>query len=173
MSGIRWIGFFFTSLALVLLQVLVIDQIGISRFIHPQIYFLALLGLPVNMKHWVTYVVAFALGMTVDVFVNTPGLHAFVCTLMAFSRYIYLSNFADKDWIASNVRPTLSNTDVLSYLLYSGIFSLLFHFFFFALENLSFAHFDEILLSTLYSSSISVLLILLIQFTFSPIESNE
>jgi len=173
MSSAKWIKYVFVAIALILLQVLVVDQIEISRFLHPQIYFMVLLGLPVNMKHWYTYLVAFALGLSVDAFVNTPGLNAFVCTLMAFFRYVYLANFTDKDWLSSNVQPSLGNSDTLNYLVALVVFALFFHLFYFLIEQLSFRRFDEILLKTLYSTSLSILLILLLQFVFSPRVKNE
>lgn len=173
MSGANWIKILLLAVVLVLLQVLIIDQIEISRFIHPQIYFLVILGLPVNMRHWHSYLFAFLLGLSVDAFTNTPGLNAFVCTMLTFLRYVYLQNFFDKEWLASNVRLLLSNTETLSYLLYAAIFSVVFHLFYFLIESLSFAHFSETLLKTLYSSSMAVLLILLLQFTFAPRVKNE
>jgi rod shape-determining protein MreD len=173
MNLTKWIRFIFSAVALVLLQVLVINQLEINRLVYPQIYFLVLLGLPVNLKHWQSYLIAFALGMAVDGFMNTPGLHAFVCTLMVFIRYIYLKNFADTDWLSTNVQPSLQNMELVGYLLYTTLFSVFFHLFYFIFENLSLSHWPEILLKTIYSTSLSILLILLLQFTFSPRVKNE
>ena len=173
MSSSRWIRFILVAFGMILLQVLVVDQIEISRFLHPQIYFMVLLGLPVNMKHWNTYIIAFVLGISIDTFTNTPGLNAFVCTLMAFLRYAYLANFTDKDWLSSNIQPSLYNTDTINYLVSLVVFALFFHMFYFLVEQLSFRRFDETLLKTLYSTSLSILLILLLQFTFSPRVKNE
>ena len=73
---------------LILLQVLVVDQISLgyaSQFIIPSVYFLFVLMLPLTVSNGVLMLLAFLIGMTVDIFKSTPGMHAsaMLCELSA------------------------------------------------------------------------------------------
>ena len=73
-------------LVLVLFQVLVINHIRLGGYVHPYIYLVFIMLLPFSTPKWQLLVLGFALGLTVDLFTGTPGLHAGATTLMAFSR---------------------------------------------------------------------------------------
>ena len=73
-------------LVVVLLQVFIINNIEISSMINPYFYVIFILLLPFETPGWILLMSAFSLGLVVDLFMNTPGLHAASCVFMAFLR---------------------------------------------------------------------------------------
>lgn len=76
----------FRFIVLVLIQVLILNNIEFSGYINPFLYVLFILLLPFETPAWLLLVSGFALGLTVDLFMNTPGLHAAATVLTAFVR---------------------------------------------------------------------------------------
>ena len=73
---------------LVLVQVLVLNHVQFLGFVNPYVYVLFILSLPVRTPRWLTLVLSFGLGMAVDAFADTLGLHAFACVLAGFLRMV-------------------------------------------------------------------------------------
>ena len=76
-------------IVLILLQVLVVDQISLgyaSQFIIPSIYFLFVLMLPLTVSNGMLMFLAFFIGMMIDVFKSTPGMHASAMVVLGYSR---------------------------------------------------------------------------------------
>ncbi|MCB0734991.1 MAG: hypothetical protein H6608_10170 [Flavobacteriales bacterium] len=173
MKTANWIRLISYGLILIPIQVLVINNLELNRYMFPQIYILLLLTLPVNIQHWVSYLIAFVIGFTVDMFTYTPGLHAFTCVSVVFLRYVYFNNFVDKEWLSTGISPDFNTTDGIWLVVYVSIYSLFFHFILLTLENFSFIHYGITLLKILYSSSLAIFLILLLLFTFRARTSDE
>ena len=73
-------------LALVLVQVLVLNQIHIGGYATPFAYVYFMLVLNRDVKRNVLLLLGFFVGLVIDVFSNTPGMHAAATTLLAFVR---------------------------------------------------------------------------------------
>jgi rod shape-determining protein MreD len=71
----------------ILVQVFILNQVPpLHRFIVPYLYYLYILWLPFTLPRvWLSFV-SFLFGLTLDYFMNTPGLHAAACTLIAYIR---------------------------------------------------------------------------------------
>lgn len=59
----------------------------------PIIYPLILLVMPVNTPHWLLMVLGFITGLTMDMFSNTPGMHAASMVLICYLRPFILKLF--------------------------------------------------------------------------------
>ena len=70
----------------VLIQVLILNNIHFMRIATPFLYLYIILKLPVGESRSEQLFLAFLAGLLVDVFSNTPGMHAFACTLAGFWR---------------------------------------------------------------------------------------
>lgn len=81
---IRWFVF------LVLVQVLVLNYVYINHYATPlfYIYFILKVDSDIGRKNLMLW--AFALGLCVDVFSNTPGMNAAASVLLAFCRPLLL-----------------------------------------------------------------------------------
>jgi len=152
----------FRFLILVLLQVLVLNNIQFLGFINPYIYILFILSLPVKMPRWAALLLAFVLGLTIDIFANTPGMHAFASVMVAFSRNAVINLFISIDE-GNNPTPSFYTFSVGTYVKYVVVMVFIHHFTLFFLEAFSFTHFWLMLAKIILSSAVTVLLILGIQ----------
>ena len=69
---------------LILIQVFLLDNIQFMGYINPMIYVLFILLLPVRFPRWALLISAFAMGLIIDVFSNTAGMHTFALVFAAF-----------------------------------------------------------------------------------------
>ena len=80
------------------------------------------------------FVLAFILGITIDAFYDTPGLHAAACVLLAFVRILFISITVQKDGFDNDPEPTLSIMGFRWFFTYALILTMFHHFFLFNLE---------------------------------------
>ena len=73
-------------IVLITIQILVMNNVLFMGYINPFIYILFLLLLPFDTSRWLILILAFCLGISVDAFQNTMGLHDFSCVLIAYCR---------------------------------------------------------------------------------------
>ena len=151
-------------IVLVLVQVLVINNIQFSPLVNPFIYILFILLLPFETASWFLLVIAFILGMTIDVFTNTPGLHASATLFMALFRPLVLRSIAPRDGYETGTFPRLSIYGFTWFLKYSLILVVLHHMFLFIVEAFGFNDFLSILSRILLSAVVSIFLIVLSQY---------
>jgi rod shape-determining protein MreD len=144
-----------------------ISLLGIPAFI-PLIYPLILLLMPVNTPNWLSMLLGFVVGITMDMFSNTPGMHAAACVLLGYVRPYLLDLFFQQNIKElGDTTPTLFRMGFRSFLLYVVMAILIHHFFFYIIQIWSFKNFFYILFKTLLSSILSLLLILLTQLLFA------
>ncbi len=154
-------------IVLILLQVLVVDQISLgyaSQFIIPSVYFLFVLMLPLTISNGVLMLLAFLIGMMVDVFKSTPGLNASAMVMLGYFRPYLLKLIEPREGFDVLKTPSIYSMRKSIYLGYVSLASMVFHLWYFTLEVMRFSDFHLILLKTLCSSIISVLLIILAQY---------
>ncbi|MFC2080762.1 rod shape-determining protein MreD [Bacteroidota bacterium] len=149
---------------LVLLQVLVLDNIQISGHIVPHFYVLFILLMPFETPNWLLLLTAFALGLSVDMFNHTLGMHAAATVFMASLRPYMLRISAPRDGYEPGTYPRLFYYGFQWFLRYTVILVLAHHFVLFYIEVFRFAEFFSTLLRVLLSSLFSVILIMLSQY---------
>jgi len=149
-------------IVLILVQVLVLNNIQFLGFINPYIYVLFIISLPVKTPRWFSLILAFALGITVDMFTNTLGLHTFACVLVAFLRNPLINIFAhNEDNI--NFTPSFNTFGTADYVKYVFIIVLIHHFTLYYMEVFNFANFWMIAYRAVLSSLITISIILGVQ----------
>ena len=142
---------------LLLIQVLILDQIHFLGVFIPFIYIYAILRLPSNLSLNVVLIVSFLTGMIVDIFSNTPGMHASATTLLGFLRYPVLRLFVLKE--------DLGNRNVsVSWLggvfwKYCVILVLIHHLTLFMLESFTLLNISQLLLKIPVCSLLTLLFI--------------
>ena len=112
-------------LGLVLLQVLVLNQMHIGGYATPffYIYFILKFNSRVGRNELMMW--SFALGLTVDVFGNTPGMNAAVATCLAFSRSSLMRLVTLRD-LDEAFRPGVKSLGVAVFFRYTLMASVLF-----------------------------------------------
>ena len=143
-----------------------ISILGIPSFI-PMLFPVLILLLPIRSNYYVMMAYAVVIGFALDLFSNTPGLHAASLVLLAFLRPRLLRLFFQQDekklgW----ARPTVYRLGFMPFLFYICFSIGIHHLFFFLLQEWSLMNILIILYKTIISGVLSVLLILIGQFIF-------
>lgn len=154
-------------LALILLQVLILNHIRVGLYINPYVYILFVLLLPFSTPRWLLLVLGFVTGLTVDWFTATPGLHAGATVFMAFMRPSIIKLVSGNREIDPDESPGIHATGKRWFFAYSFLLVMLHHATLFFLEVFSFAQAKDTLLRVLSSTFFSELIILLLLFFFS------
>ncbi|HAX95983.1 MAG TPA: rod shape-determining protein MreD [Prolixibacteraceae bacterium] len=158
-----WIKYLLLYIFVVLVQVLVLNQLQVSGYLNPYFYMLFILLLPVSTPRYLVLLLAFFTGFTIDFFTDTPGLHAAATTLLGYVRtpVLYLVSGRGSD---ISEYPSLKNNGLRWFLIYSVILVLAHHFFLFYMEVFSFTGFFRTLIRVIFSTILSVFVIVLSQF---------
>jgi len=151
---------------LVFFQVLILNNIRFGGYINPYFYVYFILLLPFNTPRLLLMLVSFALGLTIDIFVNTPGLNAAACVFMAFSRPFVIRFISTGTAFQPGSSPSLKNQGIKWFAYYSVILVFLHHFLFFYLEVFRLNEFFHTFIRIIFSSIFTLLLIWISEYLF-------
>jgi len=126
----------------------------------PYLYILFILLLPFETPNLLLFVLAFLLGLTIDAFYDTPGLHTAACVLLAFVRILFISITVQKDGFDNEPEPTLSMMGFRWFFTYIVVLTLFHHFFLFNLEVFRFSEIQYTITRVILSSIFTVFLML-------------
>jgi len=160
---IRLIKYGVMFIALVLIQVLVLNQVQVSGYINPFVYILFILLLPQSTPRYLLMIFGFLIGLSVDVFSNSLGIHAAATVFIAFIRPFVIRSISNREE-DRNEYPGLRQNKFLWFLSYTTIMVFAHHFILFYLEYFTFSHFFTTFLRILLSSFFSIFVIVLSQF---------
>ena len=151
---------------LVLIQGLVLNHILFSSYINPNLYVLFILLLPFDTPKWILLLSAFFIGLSIDMFSNTPGMHAAACVLMAFLRPNFLALITQREEIESRDEPSLKKLGPIRFITYAALLVFIHHAFLFYIEVFRFQEFFSTLLRVLLSTIFTVLLMVITLYLF-------
>lgn len=156
---------------LVLFQVLILNNIQLSGYLNPFLYVLFILMLPFQTPKWLVLILAFIIGISVDMFSNTGGMHAAASVLMAFLRQPVLKLISPRDGYDIVQRPTIQQFGFGWFFSYVGILVLIHHLCLFYMEAFHFTDFFSTFLRVILSTLFTLSLIFVSQFFFSNSKS--
>ena len=148
----------------VLLQVLIFNNLLIARVISPFFYILFILLLPIDTPRSLLLFLSFILGLTIDIFTNTPGVHASASLLIGFLRPGILGLISSRETLESVAAPRVQNMGMQWFAGYTTFLVIIHHLFLFFIEAFTFHGFLITLLRVILSSVLSVILIVLSQY---------
>jgi rod shape-determining protein MreD len=157
---------FFRFIALLVIQIIVFNNMNFYSYISPFPYILFIILYPVNGNKTGLLASSFMLGLIMDMFTNSGGVHATACLILAYYRpYIFKFSFG-----LSYEYQTVKLNDVLtperfSFLL---IAILLHHIILFTLEAFEFSFMLDVSIRTLLSSAFTLLLSITIIYLIKP-----
>ena len=100
--------YLFQFVVLVLAQLLIFNNIELSGYINPYVYVLFVLLLPFEVPRIILLVASLALGLVIDLFMGTPGVHSSATVFMAFSRPMVLTLFSPREGYQTGTSPRIS-----------------------------------------------------------------
>lgn len=150
-------------IGLVLVQVLLFNNISLFGLATPFVYVYFLLVLDRDIDHNMLMLIAFFLGLVIDIFSNTPGVNAGASVLIAFIRPGILRLFSPRGEY-ENFEPGIYTLGVGAFVRYAIILVLLHHTALFFLEVFSLVNVGYLLLRILCSTLLTMMLVMAIEY---------
>ncbi len=152
-------------IVLVLIQILIANHINFLGYINPYIYILFIVLFPVINNRIAFILLSFLLGITVDMFSDSGGIHAAACVTIAYIRPQVLKFCFGTIYEHQSIK--FSAIDFGSRLSYIAILAIIHHFILFSLEIFNISQIILILQKTLFSGIFTIILCVLITIIFS------
>jgi len=151
-------------LGLILLQVIVLNNVNFLGYINPFFYIFFILLYPIKKDDPIALVLAFFLGLTIDMFSDSGGINAAATLLITYLRVPILQSVLGKRELDST-NLNIFKLPFPKLLTYVVILTVIHHFAVFSLEYLKWSRFGTILINTILTSIFTIILTL-ISFTF-------
>jgi rod shape-determining protein MreD len=152
-----------------LVQIIILNEVPpIHQFIIPYLYFTFILWMPFGTSRLSLTLLGFLLGYALDVFTNTPGLHAAACTLLGYVRPSILNLLLSQETSEElNREPSVGSMGWGPFLIYVMILTFVHHFYLVLLEWLQFGNFVYFIGKVVATSLMSVLLIFVVELVMN------
>lgn len=143
------------------------EGVGGSFYFHVFLYPLFLFRFPIGGQRYIQLLVAFALGLGVDFFYDSPGINAAASVFTMYLRPLILKALEPREGYNINASPSISQYGVGWIVRYTGILLLIHLFIFFSIDAFTYYYIIDIILKTLSSFIISLVFILMTLFIFN------
>lgn len=156
----------FRFVSLLLLQVVLFNNIELFGFITPYPYILFILLYPINSNRAGLIIASFFLGLILDAFNNSGGVHAAACVSLAYFRepFLKFSFGISYEYHMLKITDKISS-ELITYLSISIVFHQLILY---TLEIFSFQFILEILTRTILSSILTLVFIIILIYLIKP-----
>jgi len=150
-------------LLLVLFQGLILNNIELGGYINPYLYVVFILMLPFETPNWLVLIIGFLLGLGIDIFTSTLGMHISATVFMAFARAYLLRMIQPRGGYDYGLKPNVQMMGLVWYLLYASILVLLHHLFLFYIESFKLTQFFQTMGRALLSTFFTLILVFIFQ----------
>ena len=146
-------------LLIFVLQVLLFDHLHIGSWGIMMIYILFLINLPIRIPRWAEMLIGLLVGIMMDVWHSSLGIHIAACVALSFVRPLLLTNAVqDIERIKDNI--SVQTIGRIEYTKCAVILTIMHHFIVFSLETWNIQFWWIVLLQTLVSSIMTLCIIL-------------
>jgi len=149
---------------LVLVQLMILNHINFLGYLNPYIYIIFILLAPITINKSVFLLISFFLGLIMDIFGDSGGVHAAACTIIAFFRPVALRSVFGLSYEFQTVK--LSSLSFGERFAYVTIMVLTHHIVLFSLEIFNFSHILLIAKKALFTSLFTIVITLLVLVVF-------
>lgn len=156
----------FRFVVLLLLQVMLFNNIDLFGFVTPYPYLLFILLYPLNTNRAGLIIISFTMGLLLDAFNNSGGVHAAACVSLAYFRESFLKFAFGVSYEYHMMRITDKISSEL--ITYVALAVVVHHTILFTLEIFNYNFVLEILLRIVTSSIFTIGIILLIIALIKP-----
>jgi len=120
----------------VALQVLLLNNIHLFNIATPLLYLYVILKIPVHISRSQVIVISFLLGIVMDIFFNTLGMHAAACSLAGMFRNPIMYSFTEKE-LLEEATPSYQTLGVGAFIRYASSLVIIHHVALFCIESIS------------------------------------
>ena len=150
---------------LVFVQVLILNNINFLGYITPYLYILFIMLFPVRNNRTAIVFISFLLGLCIDIFSDSGGVHAAACVFVAYIRPTFLKFSFGTVYDYQTIK--FNQTELSTRLTYFTLITVVHHLVLFSLEVFNISKIILILQKTLFSSIFTILLCLIMTILFS------
>ncbi|MBO4751766.1 MAG: hypothetical protein J5526_03330 [Bacteroidales bacterium] len=154
-------------IALIVIQLFVLNNIYLGGYISPMLYAMFILMLPNRVGRIPTLLIGFVLGLSIDVCSNMLGFHACATTVMAFCRIMFAEKIITRGEDISIDTPSIYSVAPQFFIYYSALLLFIHSLVFFMLDYFNFADIFKILLSSVLTTLATLVLVLIWQMLFN------
>jgi len=148
---------------LILFQGLILNNVEFGGYVVPFLYVVFILSLPFETPNWLVLILGFVLGIAIDSFTSTLGMHASAAVFVAFCRYYLLKMVAPRGGYEFNTTPSIQDMGMGWYLFYAVSLIFLHHLFLFYVESFKLTQFFYTFGRALASTFFTLILVLIVQ----------
>jgi rod shape-determining protein MreD len=152
---------------LIFVQVLILNHIQLNGLINPYLYVLFILMLPFDTPLWLVLTSSFLIGLGVDIFSDSLGMHAAAATFAGYCRPLVMGVIKPRDGYEFSNKPTIRDMGMIWYVTYASLVVFLHHFVYFFIEIFRLSEFLSVFLRVIISTVFTMLLIILSQVLFT------
>lgn len=149
-----------------LVQVIILKNAVLFHMAFCFLYVGYLLLLPVDATPMTLLGIGFLMGLIIDIFYDSLGLHAFSCVFIMYVRNYWLNLITPQGGYDSNVTPSLAMNGIQWFLVYSMPLVFIHHALLFYTEAGGFDLFWFTLWKVLFSTLFTTLVIVITQYLF-------
>ena len=159
----EWIKLLIKAMLIILLQVVVFDRLQVQGWGYPMIYVLLLINLPVQIPRWAEMMIGAIVGLVIDIYNNSLGVHMAACVALSFLRPILLKkSIQDVERIKGEINS--HSIGIAEYIKCLVMTVLVHHLLVFSLEAWGGHSVWLVILHTLFSSLLTILMLLVYDY---------
>jgi hypothetical protein len=162
----RLIKYSFLILIPCLVQILLLKNIALFGVAFCFIYLLTILSLPTTIPQIPLLLTSFGIGLLIDIFYDTLGMHALAATFLAFLRPFWLKIISPIGGYEDTTDPSISEMGIRWFLTYSLPLVFAFCLVFFLVNQWGTGEVVNILNKSFFSTIFTVILAIIVQLLF-------
>ena len=143
------------------------EGIGGAFYFHVFLYPLFLFRFPIGSPRYAQLLTAFFLGLAVDMFYDSAGIHAAAAVFTMYIRPLILNSLEPREGYNINSSPSISQYGIGWIMRYTSILLLVHLFIFFSIDAFTYFYILEITWKTLSSFAISLVFIIMTLLIFN------
>lgn len=161
------------GILILIVQVLILKRISGGSswlWLHGDIFIypVIILLMPIRFARHYVILLGFAIGLIIDMFYDTVGVHAFALTAAAYTRGLLLNYLEPRGGYTMMMSPTRHSMGLNWLLIYTSIAYLVHTSVFYTIEIFTFVYLGQILLKTLITFLLSMMVVMGYHMLFNP-----
>ena len=156
------IKYIILALVLITLQVLVLNRVCLWGVAQAFAFIYVIINLPILLSQNLVLTISFAMGLTIDIFSDTPGMNALACTLLAALRKPVLKLYFNREEDLTGTAPSIVSLGFPVFAKYAVTLSLCYCVMIYLIESFTFFNPVKLIMRIVGSTVLTSLVVLAI-----------
>lgn len=145
---------------LLLAQVVICNNICLFNVAVPIVFIYFIIRLPLTLNINIVLTISFLMGLIIDMFSDTQGMHALSCTILAFTRKNILRLYIPREEEIADGEVSIKSVGFIPYFKFLLTIVLTYCFLIFTIEAFSFFNIMRLISQIIFSTILSFVIIL-------------